>query len=452
MPEATKVTATKKGNSSVGAPAQHRQPSRKGKKAWRKNVDLDGVEEALEGMRAEERETGTTLQKMADDQLFTIDTTGDEKGVDIYFHFIQLSIISSARHILPKNKFSFSDLKSTQILRQRSAVPAVHSRKRSAVSQEDRERLNRIAKRPRKGPFNAIIDTSEAGQGSAIVGVSDAVKASGTYDPWAAASSSKSIREDAFGSEGLPAPPPKAPHHSNPKDSISLSAVPEPHLGTSYNPPVAAHNELLQEACEEEERRTREKDRYGYAEVKKKMDNARVDVTEDGVAPGMRVDIPAAEDGQRSEADEGDEGATVKSMPDRRTRKMKARAEKALAEKRLVAAKKERKKLFESIDNIKTLRRQSDRDVSSRQKTLLEKKALLQAKIRRGLGGKKLGKHKVPEQEIDVQLGEDLTESLRGLKVTFLFIFNPGNFGSDFVYSLKEIYSKTDSKTFNRGL
>ena len=42
----------------IGAPAQHNQSSRKGKRAWRKNVDIEDVEEGLEGMRVEERITG----------------------------------------------------------------------------------------------------------------------------------------------------------------------------------------------------------------------------------------------------------------------------------------------------------------------------------------------------------------------------------------------------------
>ena len=40
------------------AAKKNAQPSRKGKKAWRKNVDIADVEEALEGMRAEERVIG----------------------------------------------------------------------------------------------------------------------------------------------------------------------------------------------------------------------------------------------------------------------------------------------------------------------------------------------------------------------------------------------------------
>ena len=42
----------------VGAPAQHNQSSRKGKKAWRKNVDIEDLEEKLDGLREEERTFG----------------------------------------------------------------------------------------------------------------------------------------------------------------------------------------------------------------------------------------------------------------------------------------------------------------------------------------------------------------------------------------------------------
>ena len=44
--------------STVGAPAQHNQSSRKGKKAWRKNVDIEDLEDKLESLREEERTLG----------------------------------------------------------------------------------------------------------------------------------------------------------------------------------------------------------------------------------------------------------------------------------------------------------------------------------------------------------------------------------------------------------
>jgi nucleolar protein 53 len=42
----------------TGAPATHGQKTRKGKKAWRKNIDTRQEEEAMEEARAEERVTG----------------------------------------------------------------------------------------------------------------------------------------------------------------------------------------------------------------------------------------------------------------------------------------------------------------------------------------------------------------------------------------------------------
>lgn len=42
----------------VGVPSQRSQPSRKGKKAWRKNVDIDVIEDGLETIRDQERLVG----------------------------------------------------------------------------------------------------------------------------------------------------------------------------------------------------------------------------------------------------------------------------------------------------------------------------------------------------------------------------------------------------------
>lgn len=102
---------------------------------------------------------------------------------------------------------------STKILSQRSAIPAVFSRptkdsipSRSKVSRADKERLLRIAKRPRKGPFNAVMDHTEFGAGSAVIDVSAAVKHSGSYDPWAA----EEVEEVADGLEHTTKPKIKA--------------------------------------------------------------------------------------------------------------------------------------------------------------------------------------------------------------------------------------------------
>ncbi|KAF8551842.1 hypothetical protein OG21DRAFT_1524171 [Imleria badia] len=52
------------------------------------------------------------------------------------------------------------------------------------MSRADKERLLRIAKRPRKRPFNAIMDPTEFGAGSTPIDVSYAVQHSGSHDLW----------------------------------------------------------------------------------------------------------------------------------------------------------------------------------------------------------------------------------------------------------------------------
>ena len=47
------ILARSKMSSSVGAPQTHGQRSRKGKKAWRKNVDVSEIQEGLENAREE---------------------------------------------------------------------------------------------------------------------------------------------------------------------------------------------------------------------------------------------------------------------------------------------------------------------------------------------------------------------------------------------------------------
>lgn len=61
----------------VGAPSQAGQSSRKGKKAWRKNVDIVDIERGLEEAREEERVTGGKLAERRNEALFEVDVTGD---------------------------------------------------------------------------------------------------------------------------------------------------------------------------------------------------------------------------------------------------------------------------------------------------------------------------------------------------------------------------------------
>jgi nucleolar protein 53 len=77
-----------------------------------------------------------------------------------------------------------------------------------------------------------------------------------------------------------------------------------------------------------------------------------------------------------------------------------------------------RKRLHASVDSAKSLRKAADRTSSARVEAAAERRAKREARFAQtGLAGQKFGKHVVREGEVEVQLGEDLSESLRGLQV-----------------------------------
>ncbi|KAH9947852.1 P60-like protein [Amylocystis lapponica] len=388
------VLNAKKTLSSIGAPAQRNQGSRKGKRAWRKNVDIEDVEEGMEGLRAEERVTGTILQKQTNDELFQVDVKGDDR----------------VRKAFPK--FSREQLTSTKILAQRSAVPAVFSRtiapspKRRLLTHEEKGRLLRMGKRARRGPFDAVMDPTELGAGSAMLEVSEAARESGGYDVWSA----------PLDTQGPSIKHPRTPH---PRTAIMLPAVPPPHEGASYNPLFASHQELLRSAHEAEERRVKAAEELST--VKARLEEARksavLETANADAAPGMTVDKPGAdapEDDADGEAET--EASIARRMPVRKTRQERQKAARQKAEKRVLAERVARKRMLAAVDSAKVMRRSLGRTHAERERLRAQREQEAREKLTKGLVGQKIGKHRVPEGQVDVQLGDELSESLRALK------------------------------------
>jgi nucleolar protein 53 len=258
-------------------------------------------------------------------------------------------------------RYSAAQLTSTKILAQRSAVPAVFSRtittagkRKHGLSREEKDRLMRIAKRPRKGPFNSIMDPSEYAAGSGTVALSAAVKNSGKYDPWI----SQPVKEVKDGLETVQEKqirvsffkflisnvlldfscPCQPPVLFQPRDLINVPAIVEPHQGTSYNPPVDAHQELLLKAAAVEEKRLKGVEKL--AAVKAKMDSALRET--DGLnnlgAAGMtvtaQIDSENAREEEREEGEEGDgQGSSLpRNFANRKTKAQKNKAARNLAE------------------------------------------------------------------------------------------------------------------------
>lgn len=81
-----------------------------------------------------------------------------------------------------------------------------------------------------------------------------------------------------------------------------------------------------------------------------------------------------------------------------------------------------KKRMLNSISSAKAFRQDILQKVAASETTRTRRAQALLEQNKAGLGGRRLGKHRVSETAVDVQLGEDLSESLRGLKASLYFL------------------------------
>lgn len=93
--------------SELGRPQNSSQPSRKGKRSWRKNVDISDIEKKLHEQREEVINHGKLLSEVESEDLFIIDEDADET--------IEKKLV----------KDNVKKLKSSEILENKSKIPAL---------------------------------------------------------------------------------------------------------------------------------------------------------------------------------------------------------------------------------------------------------------------------------------------------------------------------------------
>ncbi|TKA79333.1 hypothetical protein B0A55_03458 [Friedmanniomyces simplex] len=207
----------------VTAPATHKQPSRKGKKAWRKNVDISAVQTGLEDVRDEIVKHGGVVAEKEADQLFATDLTGDAE------------IAKKQTHRKPS--------KADEIWRESKRY-----KNGDYVSHKELLRLKSIA------------DNAAGGV---------AVEESAAHDPWAPVTVTKDPRF-TYLDEAQPTRAPKtlaqAPI-SLAADGKTLPNVRKPEAGKSYNPLVTDWSALLEREAralaEAEKVDKQDRDEYG---------------------------------------------------------------------------------------------------------------------------------------------------------------------------------------------
>jgi nucleolar protein 53 len=382
---------------SVTAPAQPKQPSRKGKKAWRKNVDVSQVQEGLQEVQKELIAGGIVAEKPSE-ELFALDTTGSK---DIQADYRK-------RH---------KTLKVDEILNQRSSVPAVSSRKRTnpnlgdgivrpkykktKVSGKEFDRLRAIA----YGGDQVQKDVVQIGEAA-------------THDPWAVTEVPQEP-QFSFLEKKKPVKEPETLKHA----PISLSAngktipaVRKPEAGKSYNPLVNDWIELIE--------------REGQKEVEAEL-KRRKEAQEESEALERQLKAEAEEDAEdntesawESEWDgiesEIDGGALNKKRPERKTPSQRNRINRRKEAERQAVHEAKMKERNRQLQRIKELAK----SVEEKERAKAEVMALAMLKNddtsedsgEEVLRKKRFGKVDIPEAPLEVVLSDELQDSLRLLK------------------------------------
>lgn len=377
----------------LGAPQQHRQPSRKGKKAWRKNVNVTEVQEGLENLRNEIISGGLVSEKKPE-ELFALDAVGSQ---DI-----------TRKYNLRK------PLKVDEILAHRSAVPAIDTRKRGLSDLGDgiyepagkKHRGDWVSKKEVQRLIKSINKTSHLDESQSIP------DGGSSFDLWSA----ESPNPVHSNFEYVPRARTKVRPETITRAPISMMAtgkpthaVDNPNPGTSYNPAFEDWEELLR----------REGDKEVLAE-RKRLETAELDAER-----AARIAKIAADDAEGRTDDEsaweGFESENEKldvlrqKRPTRKTpaerNKAKRKKEASRLEKHERNSAKRGARQLEQLLSSQSLEGQEGVvDVVGAEN--IEEKSPDDSKIRR----RKMGNVSVPEKSLEVVLPDELQDSLRLLK------------------------------------
>ncbi|KAG5356422.1 Ribosome biogenesis protein [Yarrowia sp. B02] len=412
-----------------------KQTSRKGKKAWRKNIDLADLNAGLDSARENERQFGSKTLEHAD-ALFTVDTAGTSGDVETY-------------HRKKKEK----RLKSDEILAKRSAVPGVIGRKTKKDKKMSKEQLDMLLKKAgRRDVDNKLTEAALQ---------ADSVLETPVYDAWGDTAVSVPSRKPLSASkvvkprsefQGFPQSLKKVQHAGSRVAHMPKSAAPEgilrttfgngdhreatshtrstvrpstldhrplifgedraveiPHGGRSYNPSVEAWQALLQEELAKEEA-------YEEQRLALQAEQARVQHLMDTMDDHEDKEVEyssAEEEESEDDLEDGSVGLSI-NAPAREKRKTVAKRRQIREHKERERVRKqmkmEMKKIHDKMTQLAKRTQQSEQEKQDLQDLIAGGEAAEKVRTRR------YGKYDILEPTLDVKLSGELTDSLRRLK------------------------------------
>lgn len=383
----------------IGRPSQTKQPSRKGKRAWRKNIDIEDINENLESIRETERDVGVKdMGSIQSDQLFQVDTAGDEM-------------------LKTKKERNSKPMMADEILGRRSAVPALKAQHMKSAQGKSKEGLSgkQIKKLlDRAGKSTARVSNKVEHQGIAKVV---------SYDLWgddAAASPTDSFIADLK---------PATSHRSTTtvpstigKNAISLApdrapvaAVAVPEEGKSYNPTLEAWQALIEREYKREA--AREEERLALEEKQNKIQLIIANYDDNGELSDSESDEedeeePAEENGTRQEEEETSLSVNKPVENKKKLRKQRNKEKRHTERTRLEAELKDLKKTIRDLENIPKLLKEAERQI----KEATDAAASGPGTNKKRKAPKFSKSHKLADTPLELKLSDELSDSLRLLK------------------------------------
>ena len=342
---------------------------------------------------------GIIAEKDSDD-IFTLDVAGD---------------VAIQKRILKGSK----QLKASEIIAQRSAVPAVSMRKRpgegttDGLIQPKRQRTSYVSHKE----LTRLRKIADGHQGEALVEITEA-----SFDPWDAQKDVEEAEQDPRFSFLEKARKKKAPSTLKQKpislaaNGKSIPAVKKPEGGYSYNPMFTDYEERL--TAEGEKEVAAEKSRMAVVEAERIRLEAAAKSAAEAEAAEARAELSEWEEDSVWEGFEsGTEDVRLNAKrPERKTpaqrNKIKKRKEEELKAKMAADIKKKN----EQAARIKQIAKEIIVKNKSRALALLQNDDSSSDGDDLELRRRKLGKIALPEKDLELVLPDQLQESLRLLK------------------------------------
>jgi nucleolar protein 53 len=395
MPVVTRPAGSREG------PQQYKQSSRKGKKAWRKHIDVSDVEHGLELRSQDVIRRGGVGADQADKDIFAIDTLGD----------------SAIPRRFPKH--ITKGLKADEIIAQRSAVPAVSLRKRPAekttdgIIPEKRQRTGIYVTYKEIQQLKRIAD----GKHESAVEVVDAA-----FDAWAPEEVAPDYEADgafSFLAKDLEKKRPKTLARkpvSLAANGKAIPAVSKPVGGYSYNPLYTDWAERL----EEEGRKAvdAESKRLEGERSKQSQKEAIARSAAEAEAAEARAELSEwDEDSAWSGIESGAESTGVRSKhPERKNKVQQNKAKRRKERERLARHEAAMKHRNDQLHRIKAVAKEIDEREKAMQLAHAETSDDSEEGDENEIRSRRFGKFAIPERDLELVLPGELQDSLRRLK------------------------------------